>query len=175
MADVTRKQDFVLRFASDVMLAIGQMTVPKRRVDTDFVLSIRHSAQLLMRQAEAPCFPVVTRSVGNPIGTVLKGKEMFLELLKRKSSPKRNAVADDVQVTCPEVNHFLALRILDVSISDVPFFRDGPVEYRGSSRNLLNFKRDMLLYESKSLSNTFPGDTAANRVQPAYEIVYLRS
>src|SRR5262245_41229256 len=104
MTDVTREENLVHRLAREVMLAVSQVAVAKRRIDVDLVLSVSHIIKLLVRKAKPPSLVIVARSIGDPVGTVGKCKEVLLEFCKRELSLERNTVPDDVEIRPIKVN-----------------------------------------------------------------------
>jgi hypothetical protein len=70
--------------------------------------------------------------------------QVRLEVGKSHPLPYRRAVANDVQIIAPEVYYSLTMRILDPSVTYIPFIWDDPVEYRGTGRHFYGRKWNVL-------------------------------
>src|SRR5262249_51335684 len=67
----------------------------------------------------------------------------------------------------------LALRILDVSIANVPFPGHGPIEHLSVGRNVVNLDRDVVPNNTQGLPNPVARDAAANRKQLGDEPIHF--
>src|SRR5579859_3324908 len=83
----------------------------------------------------------------------------------------RNAVVDDVQIALLKVDDAFSSGIFDVSISDVPFFRNGPIEDLCPRWNFKNPQRNAFANQPQSFANPAAGDASADGIESTREIV----
>ena len=74
-----------------------------------------------------------------------------------------------------EVDQAIAIGVFDERFLDVPFPRDGPVEYLRARRDLVNLQRDALADPIERLSKTVAGDAPANGVELFDELIHALS
>ena len=117
--------------------AVGDGAVLQRRVDDDLVFVWHKTLQLPVREAKAPGFGVVACAIGNPVGTLGEGVEPGEELGERHPCVHRCAVIHNMQIVLLKVDHAAAGGILDVSVADVPFLRDDPIERPCAGRDFV--------------------------------------
>src|SRR5579872_3154205 len=85
----------------------------------------------------------------------------------------RHAVTHHVQVRTPEIHYFLATRVLDEGITDIPFAWNYPIEDGSTARHLLQIKRDMRTDFSQGFPDAVSGNAAADRKYFCGEIVHV--
>src|SRR6516225_7235310 len=98
-----------------------------------------------MGEAETPVFRVIGGAIGNPVRLIGQGMEMGTQRGERHCRIYWLTVLDDVEVVGREVYDARAILTRDVSVSDIPLTRHGPIKSRGSGRDLIELKRDMIL------------------------------
>jgi hypothetical protein len=138
MADVCRKQKLVRGFALMEILAVGQISILKTRVDHHLIALVSQARKLTMGHAECPVLCIVGSSIGDKIRLIGQGMDMLLELAQRNPLSHRHAITHDMQIRAGKIDDFFALFVLDVGMANVPLARDGPIEDGGSRRNLMN-------------------------------------
>ncbi len=84
-----------------------------------------------------------------------------------------DAVIQNMQVTLPKVHNPLPVRRLDISISNVPLFRDGPVEDRRARRHLNRLQRNPVCDQSQCPPDAIAGDASADGVKFSRETVQI--
>src|SRR5688572_15079271 len=85
----------------------------------------------------------------------------------------RNTVVQDVKIRFFEINNLPALRVTDVCTPDIPLHWNSPVEYPGSGWDFLDCERYVLLKNLQSLPHSVAGNTAANRIEFAHQLVHF--
>ena len=105
----------------------------------------------------------------------LLGQRMDVLLQLRQGHPRfdRCAVTHDVKVVVAEVHDAPPVRIVDVSLADVPFLRNRPIEDASARRDLVHVERDPLADAMKRLADPVSGDAAAKGEQLRHEVGHL--
>lgn len=137
MAAVAGDQNFVFGLAGDEQLAVGQAAVFQARINADLVSPFFQLEEIVIRETEAPVFPVVRGAVGDQVWLVGKGEEVRFEFFQRHGAVDGHAVIQNMQAVLLEVNDFFAMFVHDVGITDVPFAGNGPVEDLGAGGNFV--------------------------------------
>jgi hypothetical protein len=70
-----------------------------------------------------------------------------------------------MEVRSLKVDDFLARRIPNVGVLDIPLARDRPVEHLRPGWNFVNLQGNMLLEAPKRLTNSISSDASADRKQ----------
>ena len=65
-------------------------------------------------------------------------EEMRTDLIERQSCADRSAVTHHVQAASLKINNALPIGPLDISIADVPFLRNVPIEDRSACGHFVN-------------------------------------
>ena len=159
-----RKQKLVFGFALVQILAVGQKSIFKARVDEHLIGLVSQAFELTVRHAESPVLGIIGCSIGDQIRLIRQRVKMLLELGQRDPLSHGHAVAHDVQVRPSKVDNLFAPLILDVGVANVPLARDGPIEDRGPRRHLVHLKLDMRADLAQCLPHAIAGDAAANRI-----------
>ena len=97
--------------------------------------------------------------------TRIREQMRFQSLQRQFFRSHRNTVVEDMQVGFLEVDYFLALRIPDVRILDVPFLRYGPIKYRCSGWQFMNLYRNIVGNYLERLPHSFAGNAAADGIK----------
>src|SRR5262249_1236446 len=116
-----------------------------------------------VRQAESPIALIVRSTVRDPLRTIRKREQMRLQLAERHYCMHWHAVVHHVQIVMLKIYHPLPTWNPYVSVPNVPFLRNLPVEDTGSSRDFESLDWDVLLDHVQRLPNPAPGDATANR------------
>ena len=162
---MTGDEDLVVGRTLQPVFAVGQASGLKGRVDADLVGLILQAFKLAVAEAKPPVFPVIRRTIRNPVRCIRQREQVRPEFAERHRLVHRDAVVQHVEVTPPEVDDAFAGRVLNVSVPDVPFLRNGPVEHGGAGGNLFQPQRDGPLKEPEALSQPIAGDAPAKRVK----------
>ena len=100
-------------------------------------------------------------------------EQMRLEFAQRHRRMHRRAVIQHVQVALLKIHDALPLGILDIGVSNIPFFGHGPVEE-------LRFPSALQRSAAESASGSWPesagsvaGDASADRIKLRREAVQL--
>src|SRR5262249_39030321 len=141
------------------------MAVFKGRGNRYLILSLWQFHQLPMAEAKPPISSVVAGAVWNPIWRVRQRKKMRSKLLQGHFLVHGYAVIDDMQIRILEVNDSLALRILDVSVLNIPFRWHRPIKHPGPRGHLMQGERDEPLQTLQGLTKTSPCDAPTNWIQ----------
>src|SRR5579864_5830605 len=104
------------------------MSVFQAGVDANFVLTFLQRQHFIMGQTESPVFLVIRSSIGNPIWTVRNRKQMMSQFAQRHDRAYRHTVVHHMQIAILEVHDALPTRSFDVSITNIPLLRYGPIE-----------------------------------------------
>jgi hypothetical protein len=70
-----------------------------------------------------------------------------------------------MQVVPFEVDDSFPSAVLHVGVADIPLLWYSPIEYLGSAGNFMHVQRDLFPYAPKRLAESFPGNTAAERIK----------
>src|SRR6266702_5317242 len=167
MTNMTRDQYLIGRTTAHIALSVCQVPVFERRVDADFVVAVRERQHLAMGQAESPVFLIVRRAVRDPVRSIGKRKQVRLEFAQWHGRVHRRTVIQDVQVALPKVHDPLPIRTLDIGIANIPLFRYGPVEHRGTSWDLNDLQLNTVLDQGQCPPDAVTRDVPTNRVSSA--------
>jgi len=162
---VTGNQHLGVSCTLNTVFAVRQVACFKARVYINFVFPLLQAFQLLLTQAKSPRLVVVASAVGNPIRRFRQRKEMRSQLGKRHLSPHWNAVVQYVQIGPLKIRDAFARLVLYVCVADIPFLRNGPVEYLGAGRDLMQFQWDGTLEQAQTLSHAVARNAPANRIK----------
>src|ERR1700738_2613201 len=77
-----------------------------------------------------------------------------------------------MEIRVRPVDDFLPPRVLDESVPDVPFLRDGPIEHRSAAGHLVDLKRIWSSDDLESPSHPVAGHAPADRIQLGDQIVH---
>ena len=91
--------------------------------------------------------------------------QMLLQFLEPHLAMNRRTIVQDVKVAFLKIDDLPALGIFDPSVSDIPFFRDGPVEDLRICSHFFAGHRPITAQIPQALPQAVPRDAAANRVK----------
>src|SRR6266849_526026 len=90
---------------------------------------------------------------------------MWFEFAERHRRAHWRTVVQDVEVAVLEVHNPLPAPVLDVSILNVPLFRNCPIEDGCSRRYVEGLQRNLVLDHGQGPTDSVAGNAPANRVQ----------
>jgi hypothetical protein len=166
MADVGRDQDLAPALPRHEALGVAERSGLETCVDADLVGVVGHGLALALRETEAPVLRVVGRAVGDPVGMLGERVQMGLELAAREPARRdRRAVAHDVEVRVPQVDHAPPAPILDPGVREVPLPGHRPIEGGGSGGHLEALEGDLLADDPERLAHPVAGDRATEGLE----------
>src|SRR5208337_2190454 len=84
MTRMRRYQDFFGGRARQKAFRPGEVAILKRRINAYLILRILELPQSILRKAETPVFPVIGRSIGNPVRMFGKSEQTIFEFAEQK-------------------------------------------------------------------------------------------
>src|SRR5882762_3921545 len=97
---------------------------------------------------------------------------MLFEFDKRHPAIHGHTIVDNMQIRLLKVDDALAPRILHIGVADIPFLRNGPIEYLRTGRDFSQLQGNSLLEETKSLTEAITGNTAADGIELRYQAIH---
>ena len=164
-------QYFFIGAPRQEILAIAEASIGEGGVDTNFIIAFRQTEELTVGKTETPVLFVIGGPIGNPIRVFRKRKQVRLDFAQEHCGMDWHAIVEHVQVTLLKVHHPSAGTVLDISVSDVPFLGDCPIEYGASGRNFEDLQRNAPLDHAESLTEAFSGNAPADRIKFGRESV----
>ena len=158
-------------FALDLELRVGEVAGLESRVDHDLVLARWEPKQLAVREAEAPGAFVVGGPVWDHVRSVGQRVQPLTQFVEWKRRPYRLAVGNDVERGVPAVHDPGTVGVRDVRVAEIPLVRHDPVEHPGAARDLDPPQRNLLLEDVERGPHPVAGEAAAEREQPAHQLV----
>ncbi len=125
-----------------------------------------------MTHAESPVLLEIGGSVRDPVWPFRQGKEMLLQFSEAHRPPDRDAVPDDMEIRLRKVDDLLPFGVPDIRVLDVPFLRDGPVEYRSATLRLAGLKGHASSDDLQSLAHPVSSHAPADRIKLGDQIVH---
>jgi hypothetical protein len=130
-----RDEELLLAVPGQELFAVGVGAVLQRRVDDDLVFVWHKTLQLPAREAKAPGF---CSSCDRESSRVARGGNGAGGGARRASFLRSSARCNSQHADCSSESRSPAAGgILDVSVADVPFLRDDPIERPCAGRDFV--------------------------------------
>ena len=129
VAEVGGEEYLLVGLARHDEFAVGERTVGEGAVDADLVLRVCQLLLLTLRHAESPAFLVIRGDVGNPVGLLGLGVDMFQQFLAAHHLMNRHGVAKHMEVAVAEVDNGFTIFPTYPTASDIPLFGHGPIKH----------------------------------------------
>src|SRR6266446_3944929 len=138
MAAVGRDKELVRLRTRHDQFPVGQRAWFDRTVDANLKRAVAEIIALVLTETKTPSLTIVRGLVWNCVRTFRKRVKMWFQFTSVHRSFYRDAISDHVQATFLEIDQAFSSSILDVSITDVPFVGNGPIQDRRATGNFLD-------------------------------------